>query len=289
MFQARRNFGTGQGTVGHNTYFGLRCFGAPSGLEVGRILSFMNPTLYIPWSAIAKIDTFPSLLTGRKEFETDMQALMSPEFQRMLLREVMLNPADSLASVLQPETYRQIDEFLSARGLSIGNFERLKPSMVSISLSVMEMKRLGLTAIGVDQHFFQRASREGKPVGQLESPEDQIRFIANMGADDPDALLRKTLKELRDLRKMLDGIKSGWREGSEQRLEEFALRPLMENYPKLYQTLLLARNQQWLPRISAMLETTDTELVLVGALHLIGDHGLLAQLRERGYTVTQMQ
>jgi len=70
----RKNFGTGRGQVGDHSYFGLRCFGSPSGLEVSRIVSFVNPPLYIPWSAITKIDTFPNLLTGRKEFETDMQA-----------------------------------------------------------------------------------------------------------------------------------------------------------------------------------------------------------------------
>ncbi|MAF84099.1 MAG: hypothetical protein QGH93_03190 [Gammaproteobacteria bacterium] len=70
----RKNFGTGRGQVGDHAYFGLRCFGSPSGLEVSRIVSFVNPPLYIPWSAMAKIDTFPNLLTGRKDFETDMQA-----------------------------------------------------------------------------------------------------------------------------------------------------------------------------------------------------------------------
>jgi len=70
----RRNFGTGRGQVGDHAYFGLRCFGSPGGLEISRILSFVNPPLYVPWTAMTKIDTFPNLLTGRKEFETDMQA-----------------------------------------------------------------------------------------------------------------------------------------------------------------------------------------------------------------------
>ncbi len=70
----RKNFGTGRGQVGDYAYFGIRCFGTPSGLEVSRIVSAVNPPLYIPWSAVAKIDTFPNLLTGRKDFETDMQA-----------------------------------------------------------------------------------------------------------------------------------------------------------------------------------------------------------------------
>ncbi len=70
----KKNFGTGRGQVGEYAYFGLRCFGSPTGLEINRILSFLNQPLYIPWSTVSKIDTFPNLLTGRKDFETNMQA-----------------------------------------------------------------------------------------------------------------------------------------------------------------------------------------------------------------------
>ncbi len=70
----RKNFATGSGQVGDYSYFGLRCFGTQDGIEISRIISAVNPPLYIPWSAITKIDTFPNLLTGRKDFETDMQS-----------------------------------------------------------------------------------------------------------------------------------------------------------------------------------------------------------------------
>ncbi|WP_288057949.1 TraB/GumN family protein [Methylobacter sp.] len=33
------------------------------------------------------------------------------------------------------------------------------------------------------------------------------------------------------------------------------------------------------------MNTPETELILVGALHLAGEDGLLAQLRQRGYKV----
>lgn len=70
----RKNFGTGGAKLGDFGYLGVRCFGSPGGLEIGRILSIVNAPLQIPWSAMAKIDTYPNLLTGRRGFETDMQA-----------------------------------------------------------------------------------------------------------------------------------------------------------------------------------------------------------------------
>jgi hypothetical protein len=73
----RGNFATGRGQLGDNAYFGLRCFGSAGGLEVARIMSFVNAPLYIPWSAMTKIDAYPNLLTGRKDFETDLQGQIS--------------------------------------------------------------------------------------------------------------------------------------------------------------------------------------------------------------------
>jgi hypothetical protein len=70
----RKTVAAGRGQLGDYHYFGVRCFGSPEELEIGRIMSFLNPPLYIPWSAITKIDAFPNLLTGRRDFETDMQA-----------------------------------------------------------------------------------------------------------------------------------------------------------------------------------------------------------------------
>jgi hypothetical protein len=37
-----------------------------------------------------------------------------------------------------------------------------------------------------------------------------------------------------------------------------------------------------------MLRSRETELVLVGALHLVGPEGLIAQLKRRGYRVEQL-
>jgi hypothetical protein len=70
----RKTGAAGRGQLGDYHYFGVRCFGSPDELEIGRIMSLLNPPLYIPWTAITKIDAFPNLLTGRRGFETDMQA-----------------------------------------------------------------------------------------------------------------------------------------------------------------------------------------------------------------------
>ena len=49
------------------------------------------------------------------------------------------------------------------------------------------------------------------------------------------------------------------------------------------------RNQRWLPQIEALLKEDQNCMVVVGALHLVGQGGLLELLRKQGYKVTQLE
>ncbi|MGI9342150.1 MAG: hypothetical protein ACR2QV_04830 [Gammaproteobacteria bacterium] len=84
----RKSFGTGRALLGGFSYFGVRCFGAPGGLEISRIVSRVNLPINVPWSAVDKIDTYPNLLTGRQGFETDMQARITLRDDREFQMEV---------------------------------------------------------------------------------------------------------------------------------------------------------------------------------------------------------
>lgn len=59
--------------------------------------------------------------------------------------------------------------------------------------------------------------------------------------------------------------------------------------PQVYQQLLIARNQAWLPKIEKLFATPEVELVLVGSLHLSSKDGLLAHLKKRGYKIKPYQ
>ena len=60
------------------------------------------------------------------------------------------------------------------------------------------------------------------------------------------------------------------------------------DYPDLFETLLIRRNNNWLPIITGYFATGDVEFVLVGAGHLVGQAGLLKQHEKSGYTVEQI-
>ena len=84
-------------------------------------------------------------------------------------------------------------------------------------------------------------------------------------------------------------MKQAWRRGNLAQLKAVGITPFKNEFPDIYQTLIVDRNNAWLPKIEAMVKSREVEFVLVGALHLAGDDGLLALLVARGYRVRQLQ
>ena len=63
----------------------------------------------------------------------------------------------------------------------------------------------------------------------------------------------------------------------------------LADYPELYRTIVADRNGRWMQSLQAMLEDDRDYLIVVGALHLVGEDGLPEQLRNAGYEVTQLE
>jgi uncharacterized protein YbaP (TraB family) len=80
---------------------------------------------------------------------------------------------------------------------------------------------------------------------------------------------------------------NAWRAGDTENLFISGIKPMMEDYPKVYRSLLVERNNNWLPKIERLIQQPEEKFILVGALHLIGQDGLLQQLKNRGYQVQQ--
>lgn len=220
--------------------------------------------------------------------ETDLDRINSPEFQKLIAQQMLLPGERTLRDVLKPATLRKVEAFVAARGLPFDKLQRFKPSMLDLVLTVGEFRRLGLTAPGVDQFYLQRARTDHKHLGKLESAEVQLALMTGLGEGHEDAMVDYSLGELKRLPKMIETLKTAWRKGDIDAMAEVALAPWQQDFPQIYREMLVRRNRNWLPRIEALLQSPQVELVLVGALHLAGPDGLLRQLAAHGYRVEQL-
>jgi len=220
-------------------------------------------------------------------FETDIDASQAPTFAQAMLQRMMLPDDRTLKDTLRPDVYAQLEKFGTTRGIPMVMLEKMRPAMVVITLTFMELQRLGMADEGVDNYYYQRAKTDKKTLGHLESNEQQLDFMTNMGKGRENDFVLYSLKDLQDIADIMQSLKRAWRNGNSAEMEALSLVSMRQDFPQIYQQLLVERNQRWLPRIESMLNDPGTEMVLVGALHLVGEDGVLHALREKGYRIEQ--
>ena len=104
-------------------------------------------------------------------------------------------------------------------------------------------------------------------------------------AVEQEALLQQTLSELDSAGREMDELLTAWRNGSLDTLTD-KLSAAFEGFPGLCETLVIDRNRNWLAELERLAAQPGRHLVVVGALHLVGEHSVVDLLRERGLRVT---
>jgi hypothetical protein len=97
----------------------------------------------------------------------------------------------------------------------------------------------------------------------------------------------QTLTEAADLRELMDDLILAWRSGDIDYLGQTLLDDV-SGHPELYETIVASRNRLWADTIDELLERDEDYLVVVGALHLVGEDGVPQLLQRRGVKIEQM-
>lgn len=87
-----------------------------------------------------------------------------------------------------------------------------------------------------------------------------------------------------------DGVNvdvKAWLSGDQKAMTEQVVTRAKSD-PEIYRLLLRDRNAAWLPRIQGLVDEPGVSFVTLGAAHMVGPDGIVAQLRKRGVKVTRM-
>ncbi|MCA9463113.1 MAG: TraB/GumN family protein [Nitrospira sp.] len=224
---------------------------------------------------------------GTIMFEVDLGELSSPMAQLQLLTKGVYVTGDTLKTVLAPERYEKAKNLMAERGHNIENFHRMKPWMAATAVTALELQKMGFEGeYGVDRHMFEKAQESKVDIVGLETVEYQLGLFENLPLHVQEYFLLQSLEDLTHIETRIQEMVKAWEGGQVQALE--SLLAGMEEYPELYQSLVVTRNQKWLPQIEQRLQKRGPVFVVVGALHLLGEEGLLAALARKGYRVEQM-
>lgn len=220
--------------------------------------------------------------------ETNMEKLLDPQTQIMLMSQLSYQDGRLLNQVISAELYEDLNQYLRERGMVANLFIGMKPAGVMMTMLAVELQRLGISEHGADQAYYQRAKKDGKKITSLEPIEHHIQYVAELGEGNEERFLRQTLDDVEKTEMMMKDMVRNWKQGDVSGLERNVIEDIQQNYPEVYQSLLVDRNRRWQPQIQQMLDTSEVELILVGAAHLIGPDGILRWLENQGYSVEQL-
>jgi hypothetical protein len=184
-------------------------------------------------------------------------------------------------------TRKDLDNKLKELGLPPAYFSRFKPWFLAVTLTTLELQRLGFNPLyGIDIHFYNKAKTDEKELAYLESVEYQLNLLGSMTASDQKSFLNQTLKDLEISAQLADDMMAAWQNGHADKLYELLFKSF-EGHPGIEDRLLTQRNKDWILKIEEMLGKSKNTMVIVGAGHLIGPEGIVELLKQKGYTVKQ--
>jgi hypothetical protein len=198
-----------------------------------------------------------------------------------------LPAGQTLAEVLGPSIYERFATHARTLGLEPAIFGAFQPWFAAMAMQQAELVQQGFEAdSGVDEQFAARAASDHKPIIALETIEQQLGIFAHLSLDEQRRFLLYILDDSDDALHSADAVVAAWRSGDVVRLERL-LSESSEQYPELFRMLTTDRNRRWLPTVIGLLAARQDYLVIVGALHLVGQDGLVNLLRQAGYQVDQ--
>lgn len=221
-------------------------------------------------------------------FEAELPDSTDVAAQQQMMMELSYQNGETLKDTLTDETFKALDQYLSAFGASANQLASFKPGFVTTMLVTMEAQRAQMAGEGVDAYFTQLAKRDNKDREYLESLDFQINMLANLGDGEEERFISETLATLPDLKSELERTIKAWRAGDTEALNTLVIQTFKQEAPESYDDVFTKRNMNWIPQIEAMFGDDDKEFVLVGAGHLVGEDNVLKLLEQKGYSVKQL-
>lgn len=220
--------------------------------------------------------------------ELDMDDLDPVAVQASTARLGVLGGDKTLRDIMGDRLYSQAQVKADELDIPFDMLSKSEPWLAAITIEQMALMRIGFNPLyGIEMHMAMKASQDKKPVDGLETIDEQLNLLDGLSIEAQNDLLMQTLLEGDNIQSMMDEMIQAWRHGDVAYIQDTMLKD-MAQHPELYRALVVDRNRRWVSTIEKLLDKEDDYLVVVGALHLVGDDGVPALLNERGIRSRQM-
>jgi uncharacterized protein len=215
--------------------------------------------------------------------ELDISKIDQMEMAGWMLEHGMLKDGTTLRATIGDDRYRRVSAEAQRLGVPMEAADMLQPWALGLQLLELQYMKLGFDPQqGVEQQLQHRAQTDGKPISGLETMDEQLGVLQGMSYPDQARFLDMVVTEMHDVESETQSVVAAWRTGDAAKLAAL-LSDEYKSFPALYRLLVSDRNKRWVPQIEKLLHGNQDYFVVVGALHLVGDGGLLDLMRRDGY------
>ena len=230
--------------------------------------------------------------------EIVMADMMKPENMTKMQSAMMLPEGQTIDKLYTEEEMARINTMLkSIMGVDMTNpmvaqqLGKITPQALQTQLAVLMYlkKHTGFDPNQTfDGYFQQEATAKGKPVGALETIDFQIEILyKGMSMERQKQLLLCLADNMEFNEELTENVVKAFFSQDLDGIEEAMnakLNNTCDGTPEEKEILIYKRNDNWIKQMPEIMKQKAT-LFAVGAGHLPGERGVLAQLKKAGYTV----
>lgn len=206
------------------------------------------------------------------------------EFQRVATELGSLPAGQTIFDGLDAQQRARFDRVVRRAGLEPAQFTQVRPWLATLQISYAALAREGQTR----EHGAETvlvAQGAGKRQSFFETPSEQVHILADLSLADQTRFMMATLRQIEEDTGLTEALDAAWARGDVAAMDRQFNRDAREAGPAVYEALIGRRNRAWTERIIERLNGRGRIFIAVGAAHLVGDDGVVAQLRRRGIEV----
>ena len=256
-----------------------------------RVINSPAPFYLVGSMHALRRDDFPTDLNGfnraidqsqRFIFERDPAANDPTALWRKLSAKGTYPHGVTIQQRVSPSTFALLKRI--AR-IPQGAYETQKPW----AIAALNLKAQGMETVksewSMDHYINERTRHRGETSG-LETIDEFVRSFSEMSDRESESFLLQSIEYGQRSPELLNQTIAAWKAGNPARL--YQLYAPRRNGAGGYWRWVEKRSALWIPRIEGEIKSRQPTIVVVGALHLCGPRGLIAELQKRGYKLEQL-
>ena len=272
----------------------------------GRTPTYLFGTIHVPDDRVLALAPAVTKAFGEST-AVYTEIPMDSGTQMGIMGKVMLPEGTQLSEVIGDRLYNRMtaaaEKTLGADHSGLGAmlgplFQRMKPWAAMSQLSLLEfLPEMMAGKQPLDAMLYARAQSEGKTVGALETPDEQIAVFESFSVREQTRMLELTLDEI-------ERVKPGDRTQTQQLIEAYlsgdmsVVSQVMDEamagdtalMARFQDIAITKRNNHMTERILALRREQPSTVffIAVGTAHYAGPTGIVAQLQKAGLKVSRV-